>query len=225
MKVNIAIDGPSGAGKSTIAKYIAQQLDILYLDTGAMYRAVAWYVISLGIDPADELAVKGVLDKIEMDINYIQGEQRVFICGTDVTEHLREHTISMGASTVSKIPAVRLKLVELQRAIATKNDCVLDGRDIGSYVLPNATIKIFLTASSEERAKRRHIELTEKGKIITYKEVLQDIVARDKQDSTREFAPLKAMPDAIVIDTTTCSIQQTKRKFDEIICNLKQQMQ
>jgi cytidylate kinase len=221
MTFNIAIDGPSGAGKSTIAKYIAKKLDILYLDTGAMYRAVAWYVISKGVDPGDEAKVIPMLDDIKMDIRYQNGAQRVLICGKDVTDYIREHNISMGASTVSKIPAVRLKLVELQREIAAKNDCVLDGRDIGSYVLPSAPLKIFLTAEPEERARRRHAELIAKGMQITYEKVLEDVLARDKQDSTRAFAPLKAMPDAIIIDTTSCSIQDTERKFDEILCKLK----
>jgi len=221
MTLNIAIDGPSGAGKSTFAKYMASKLDILYLDTGAMYRGVAWYVINKGIEPANEEAVVAILDSIDMQINYLDGAQRVIICGEDITDHIREHTISMGASTVSKIPAVRLKLVELQRKIASKKDCVLDGRDIGSFVLPNATIKIFLTAEPEERARRRCLELQEKGSKISYEQVLADMLARDAQDSTRAFAPLIAVEDALIIDTTALSIEQTKREFDKIICRLK----
>ncbi|HOB64743.1 MAG TPA: (d)CMP kinase, partial [Clostridia bacterium] len=136
--LNIAIDGPAGAGKSTMAKALAKKLNIVYLDTGAMYRGVAYYVLQRGVDPADEANVIPLLDGIEMDIVYENGQQKVVICGEDVTPYIREHNISMAASTVSKIPAVRIKLVELQRAIAAKTPCVLDGRDIGSYVLPNA---------------------------------------------------------------------------------------
>jgi len=221
MKLNIAIDGPSGAGKSTFAKYMAKELGILYLDTGAMYRGVAWYVINKGIDPENEKDVISILNDIDIKIKYHNGAQRVIICKKDVTDYLREHNISMGASTISKIREVRLKLVELQQKIASENDCVLDGRDIGSFVLPNATVKIFLTAQPEERARRRYLELVEKGSLISYEQVLADTIARDKQDSTRAFAPLVAAADALVIDTTHLSIEQTKREFDKIICKLK----
>ncbi len=221
MKLNIAIDGPSGAGKSTFAKYMAKELGILYLDTGAMYRGVAWYVINKGIDPENEKDVISILNDIDIKIKYHNGAQRVIICEKDVTDYLREHNISMGASTVSKIREVRLKLVELQQKIASENDCVLDGRDIGSFVLPNATVKIFLTAQPEERARRRYLELVEKGSLLSYEQVLADTIARDKQDSTRAFAPLVAAADALVIDTTHLSIEQTKREFNKIICKLK----
>lgn len=209
--LNIAIDGPAGAGKSTVAKTIAEKLGIVYLDTGAMYRAVGYYMVSRGIDCADESAVVPLLDGIKMDIAYENGVQKVFICGEDVTPYIREHNISMAASTVSKIPAVRMKLVELQRDIASRIPCVLDGRDIGSYVLPNARFKFFMTAEVEERAKRRHLELTQKGIHISLQEVLADIKARDYQDSNRAFAPLKATDDAIIIDTTNLSPEQTAR--------------
>lgn len=223
MKLNIALDGPSGAGKSTFAKYIASQLDILYLDTGAMYRGVAWYVIAKGIEPNDKKAILAVLDNIDIDIKYHNREQRVLVCGKDVSNYIRENNISMAASTVSKIAEVRLKLVELQRKIAQENDCVLDGRDIGSFVLPNAQIKIFLTADAKERARRRYLELIEKGNSISYGQVLSEVVARDKQDTTRDFAPLVIAKDAIIIDTTHFSIEETKKEFDKIICKLKQQ--
>lgn len=222
MKLNIAIDGPSGAGKSTFAKYIANKLNILYLDTGAMYRAVAYYVIEKGISPDDADGVLQVLDEISMDIIYDENnQQRVIVCNKDVTPFIREHSISMGASTVSKIPEVRIKLVELQRKIAKENDCVLDGRDIGSYVLPDASYKIFLTADVDDRAKRRFNELTEKGVDITYNKVLEDVEARDLQDSSRAFAPLKATDDAIIINTTGNSVQDTIKEFDEFLCRLK----
>ena len=215
MSYNIAIDGPSGAGKSTIAKYLAKKLNILYLDTGAMYRGVGYFVTKRGIDPADEERVLAVLDDITMEIIYDNGSQRVIVCGEDVTPFIREHSISMAASTVSKIPAVRIKLVELQRQIASSTDCVLDGRDIGTYVLPNAKYKFFLTAAPEERARRRYVELSEKGSSITFEEVLADVKARDYQDMNRDFAPLKPADDAIIIDSTKMSVEEVS----ENICN------
>lgn len=217
--LNIAIDGPSGAGKSTAAKMLAKQLRIAYLDTGAMYRGVAYYVIQKGADPGDEAAVVPLLCGIKMDILYENGTQKVIICGEDVTPYIREHTISMAASTVSKIPAVRIKLVELQREIASKVPCVLDGRDIGSYVLPDAPFKFFLTATPQVRAKRRHAELVAKGVQISLDEVLSDITARDYQDSNRAFAPLKAMPDAVIIDTTEHTPEQTAEIILSKICS------
>lgn len=215
---NITIDGPSGSGKSTIAKALAKELNITYLDTGAMYRGVGYFAISRNVDPADEEGVKSILDDIEMDIKYNNGEQKVIICGEDITPYIRENNISMAASTVSKIPAVRLKLVELQRIIAKKNDCVIDGRDIGSYVLPNAKYKFYMTADSKERAKRRHLELQQKGVDITFEEVLDDIKKRDLQDSTRAFAPLVVPKGAMVIDTTNLSIEEVKNRIKENIC-------
>lgn len=217
--LNIAIDGPSGAGKSTAAKMLAKQLKIAYLDTGAMYRGVAYYVIQKGADPGDEASVVPLLCGIKMDILYENGTQKVIICGEDVTPYIREHTISMAASTVSKIPAVRIKLVELQREIASKVPCVLDGRDIGSYVLPDAPFKFFLTATPQVRAKRRYAELVAKGVQISLDEVLSDITARDYQDSHRAFAPLKAMPDAVIIDTTEHTPEQTAEIILSKICS------
>lgn len=208
MTLNIAIDGPSGAGKSTIAKLLSKNLGIVYLDTGAMYRGAAYFALENGVDPADEAAVLGILDNLKMNIEYDNGVQKVIVSGKDVTPYIREHHISMAASTISKIPAVRVKLVELQREIAKKTPCVLDGRDIGTYVLPNAPYKFFLTASPEERARRRHKELTEKGVKIDYQEVLKDIEARDFQDSNRAFAPLKAAEDAVVIDSTPYTVDE-----------------
>lgn len=215
---NITIDGPSGSGKSTIAKTLAKELEITYLDTGAMYRGVGYFAISKNVDPADEEGVMSILDSIEMDIKYINGEQKVLICGEDITPYIRENSISMAASTVSKIPAVRLKLVDLQRIIAAKNDCVIDGRDIGSYVLPDAKFKFYMTADAEERAKRRHLELTEKGVEISYVEVLEDIQKRDLQDSTRAFAPLVIPEGAVVIDTTNMTVEEVKNRIKEHIC-------
>ncbi|MDD3947372.1 MAG: (d)CMP kinase [Clostridia bacterium] len=217
--LNIAIDGPAGAGKSTVAKMLAKNLNIVYLDTGAMYRGVAYYVIQKGVDPASESAVIPLLDGIQMDILYENGMQKVMICGDNVTPFIREHNISMAASTVSKIPAVRIKLVELQREIAAKTPCVLDGRDIGSYVLPDAPYKFYMTATPEERAKRRHLELMQKGVNISYQAVLDDITARDYQDSNRAFAPLKATEDAIIIDTTDLTPEQTAEQIMKKVCS------
>lgn len=214
---NIAIDGPSGSGKSTVAKLIAKHLKITYLDTGAMYRGMGYFALKNNIDPADEDAVKSILDSINMEIKYINGEQKVIVNNEDVTPYIRENRISMAASTISKIPLVRLKLVELQRKIAASSDCVLDGRDIGSYVLPNAKYKFYLTASAQERASRRYNELLEKGQNVPYDEVLADIIKRDEQDSTRAFAPLVIAKDAIVIDTTKFSIEET---FNEVMKHL-----
>lgn len=215
MSYNIAIDGPSGAGKSTIAKFLAKKLNILYLDTGAMYRGVGYFVTKRGIDPADEERVLSVLDEITMEIIYDNGSQRVIVCGEDVTPFIREHSISMAASTVSKIPAVRIKLVELQRQIASSTDCVLDGRDIGTYVLPHAKYKFFLTAAPEERARRRYVELTEKGSNITFEEVLADVKARDYQDMNRDFAPLKPADDSIIIDSTKMTVEEVAESISK----------
>lgn len=174
-----------------------------------MYRAVGWWALSHGTDPKDEEGVKRLLPEIEMNITHDgAGVQRVSVCGTDVSEKIRTPEVSMAASDVSKIPAVRLKLVELQREIARQQNVVMDGRDIGTYVLPESNVKIFLTASPQERAQRRYQELLEKGVSTTYDEVLQDIIKRDKNDSSRAFAPLKKAEDAVELDTTGLSLQQ-----------------
>ena len=202
-KVSIAIDGPAGAGKSTISKVIAKKLGFIYVDTGAMYRAVALYALQNNINTRNEDGVlESVLDKIDVDIAYKDSVQHIYLNGTDVSDAIREPEVSMGASDVAVVPAVRLKLVELQRALAKRENVIMDGRDIGTYVLPDAEIKIFLTATAEERAKRRHIELVQKGVGASYKEVLADMIKRDHNDSTRKFAPLKQAEDAVLIDTT-----------------------
>ena len=202
-KVSIAIDGPAGAGKSTISKVIAKKLGFIYIDTGAMYRAVALYALQNNINTRNEDGVlESVLDKIDVDIAYKDSVQHIYLNGTDVSDAIREPEVSMGASDVAVVPAVRLKLVELQRALAKRENVIMDGRDIGTYVLPDAEIKIFLTATVEERAKRRHIELVQKGVDASYKEVLADMIKRDHNDSTRKFAPLKQAEDAVLIDTT-----------------------
>lgn len=215
--INIAIDGPSGAGKSTIAKSIAARKKITYLDTGAMYRAVGLKVYLTNSDMYDENQLSNILDNLDLDIKYVNGEQKVFLDGKDVSKDIREHHISKLASDVSAIPACRLKLVDLQRRIAEKSDCVLDGRDIGTYVLPDANVKIFLTASPEVRATRRYKELLSKGQKVEYDKVLSDINERDKNDSSRAFAPLKKADDAVEIDSSDMTIEQVIAVIDEIL--------
>lgn len=204
---NIALDGPSGAGKSTVAKALAKRLDIIYLDTGAMYRSLAYVAVKQGIDVNDEDAVKPMLDNLDMKI--ITGDsQQIIVNGENVTPFIREHYVSKAASDISALPAVRIKLVELQREIA-KNDCVvLDGREIGTYVLPDAKYKFFITATPEVRAKRRFEELKAKGDAPSYEKVLEDIKVRDYNDSHRAFAPLKQADDAVLVDTTNMSIDE-----------------
>lgn len=204
---NIALDGPSGAGKSTVAKALAKRLDIIYLDTGAMYRSLAYVAVKQGLDVNDEAAVKPMLDNLDMKI--ITGDsQQIIVNGENVTPFIREHYVSKAASDISALPPVRIKLVELQREIA-KNDCVvLDGRDIGTYVLPDAKYKFFITATPEVRAKRRFDELKAKGDAPSYEKVLEDIKVRDYNDSHRAFAPLKQADDAVLVDTTNMSIDE-----------------
>lgn len=225
MPMNIAIDGPSGAGKSTLAKRLAKELGILYLDTGAMYRGIAYHVLKKGVDPADAEAVIPLLGNIEMSIGYDPacGVQQIIINGENVTPFIREHRISFAASTVSKIPEVRLKLVELQRAVAAENDCVLDGRDIGSYVLPDADIKIYLDAKPEIRADRRFKELEEKGQLngMTPEDVLADVNKRDYQDMHRDFAPLIVADGAKVVDTSGMNADEVVETIKDIIRECK----
>lgn len=206
--INIAIDGPSGAGKSTVARILAEKLGIRYLDTGAMYRAVALYMLNKGIDCSDAESVKKILAGAEVSVRTAGGEQRVFLNGEDVSEEIRKHVVSKAASDVSAVPEVRLAMVGLQRKAASEGDCVLDGRDIGTFVLPDAAIKIFLTAEAEERARRRHLELKDKGQEMPYEVVLEDIRTRDKNDSSRAFAPLKRAEDAILLDTTDMTAEE-----------------
>lgn len=204
--INIAIDGPAGAGKSTIAKAIAKELDIIYLDTGAMYRAVALKALLDGVDSGNVEKLSLLVSNIDINIIYLEGEQRILLDNKDVTTQIRTPKMSLEASKVAVIPSVRIKMVEIQRQIAIKNNVVMDGRDIGTYVLPNADYKFFLIAEVKERAKRRFNEQIEKGILdVTFEEVLEDIIARDKNDTEREFAPLSKALDAIEIDTTNMS--------------------
>ncbi len=215
--IRVAIDGPAGAGKSSIAKAVAKKLGFVYIDTGAMYRAVAVYAIENGIEIAENSFTADVLDKIQIDISYDENGQKIFLCNKDVSERIRLSDASIGASNVATIPAVRLKLVELQRALAKKSSVIMDGRDIGTYVLPDAEVKIFLTASVEERAKRRYLEMMQKGLKAQLEEVKKDIEYRDKNDSERKFAPLKQADDAVLVDTSDLTIDEVIEKITNII--------
>ncbi len=220
-KINIAIDGPAGSGKSTIAKRIARDYNILYLDTGAMYRACGLAAIRKNVDLQSEEQVCALIGELSLTVEYRDGVQHTILDGEDVSEKIRTPEISMAASTVSRYPCVRVKLVEKQREIAEKMSCVLDGRDIGSFVLPAADYKFYLTASVEVRAKRRFDELVAKGMTVDFEQLKEEISARDLQDSTREFAPLKRADDAILVDTSALTIEEVlaclKRKIQEKI--------
>lgn len=213
--INIAIDGPAGAGKSTIAKAVAEDMGIIYLDTGAMYRATAYYAIQKGVDVCDEQGISLILDELKMDIKYEDGAQQIYVNGVNTTPYLREHYMSKAASDISALPCVRYKMVELQREFAKTHDVVLDGRDIGTFVLPDANFKFYMTATPEERATRRFKELKEKGCDVEYEKILEDIIKRDYNDSHREVAPLKQAEDADFVDTTAMSI-------DDVIAHVKE---
>ncbi len=208
--INIAIDGPAGAGKSTIAKLIAKEKGFIYLDTGAMYRALAVYALKNGVDPLDEKAVDKLIVGVNMDIKYIDGVQHIIVCGEDVTSKIRENHVSKAASDISAHPSVRIKLVELQREFAKNHDVVLDGRDIGTFVLPDTPYKFYLTASEEVRAMRRVKDLAERGQIVEFNTVLEEIKQRDYNDSHRQFAPLRQADDAVFIDSSDMSIEEVK---------------
>lgn len=212
--ISIAIDGPAGAGKSTIAKMVSKSLGIIYLDTGAMYRAVALKARNEGIDTLDREKLSVLVKDIDIKVEYSGMEQHIFLDGNDVGKRIRTPDISIGASNVATIPEVRLKMVELQREIARHNSVVMDGRDIGTYVLPGADVKVFLTAALEERAKRRYCEQLAKGvERISFEAVLTDIAYRDKNDSGRAFAPLSKAEDAVEIDTTHLSVEEVAERI------------
>lgn len=209
MSINIAIDGPAGAGKSTIARKAAAELGFIYVDTGALYRAVAYCCISKGADVNAPENVEKLLPDITPELRFIEGVQHVFVNGEDVSDRIRTPEVSMAASKVSAIPAVRAFLFDLQQKIARENNVIMDGRDIGTVVLPNADLKIFLTASPEARADRRFKELKDKPGAPTYEQVLTDIIKRDHDDSTRAVSPLKQAEDAVLCDTTSLSLEQS----------------
>lgn len=215
--INVAIDGPAGAGKSTVAKAAAKQLGYIYVDTGALYRAVGVYALRNNISTTDAEKIGAALDSIRVELKFIGGVQHVFLNDDDVLEEIRLPEASMAASNVSAIPAVRSFLFDLQRSIAAQNNCIMDGRDIGTVVLPDAQVKIFLTADDEERAMRRYKELKEKGSEVTFKEVLDDLRERDYNDSHREIAPLKPAEDSVLVNTTGMTLEESTQKIIEVI--------
>lgn len=215
--INIAIDGPAGAGKSTVAKGVAKKLGYIYVDTGALYRAIGVYALRNGIDTKDAEGVGAVLKDINVELKFVDGVQKVFLCGEDVSVDIRTPEASMAASNVSAIPSVRAFLLDLQRDIAKKNNCLMDGRDIGTVVLPDAQIKIFMTADVEERAMRRYKELQEKGINDSYEQVLTEMKERDYQDSNRPIAPLKPAEDSVIFDSTGHTLEQSVEELSALI--------
>lgn len=214
--INVAIDGPAGAGKSSIAKATAAEIGFIYVDTGALYRSVALFALENGLD-SDGL-VKS-LDKINVSLEFADGSQHVILNGADVSDKIRTAEVSMNASKVSAIPEVREFLFELQKKIAAENNIIMDGRDIGTVVLPDADLKIFLTASAEERANRRFKEMTDPG--ITYEQVLEDIKQRDYNDMHRDIAPLKQAEDAVLLDTTGMTIEEVRNRLKAMISEIE----
>lgn len=211
---SIAIDGPAGAGKSTIARKVAEKLSFIYVDTGAMYRSMALYFIRHDIAAQDEEKIAAACPDIDVSIAYQDGEQQVILNGENVNGLIRTEQVSMMTSDTSKYPVVREKLLSLQRGLAEKENVIMDGRDIGTCVLPNADVKIYLTASAAERARRRYKEQTERGVDCDIKEIERDIIARDEQDMNREVAPLRQAEDAVLVDSSDMTIDQV---VDEII--------
>ena len=208
MSMNIAIDGPAGAGKSTIAKKVAKEMGFIYVDTGAMYRAMALYILQHGIDEKNEQAIAAVCDDIDVALRYEAGEQRVLLCGEDVSKEIRREEVGNMASVTSVYGCVRKKLVSLQQQLAAKEDVIMDGRDIGTCVLPQAPLKIYLTASVETRAKRRYKELCEKNVTCDLAEIMNDIEDRDYRDMHREISPLKQAEDAVLVDSSDMTIDE-----------------
>lgn len=212
-RLNIAIDGPAGAGKSTIAKMVSKKLNCIYVDTGAMYRAVALFFIKNGIASDDEKRIAKEIENIQVDIQFEAGDQKVLLNGKDVTEEIRAERVGNWASEISKYTLVREYLVKMQREVATKQDVVMDGRDIGTVVLPHANVKIYLTASSKVRAMRRYNELTQKGVFCDIHDIEQGIMERDAQDMNREISPLRQAKDAILIDSSNMTIDEVVEKI------------
>ncbi|MGN0424351.1 MAG: (d)CMP kinase [Acetatifactor sp.] len=216
MRLNIAVDGPAGAGKSTIAKLVAKKRNLIYVDTGAMYRAMALLMIRNGVDLSDTERIISLAETADISIAYENGEQVVLLNGENVNGYLRTEAVGNAASAVSAIGAVRRKLVQLQQQLASKSDCIMDGRDIGTCVLPDASCKIYLTASSAVRAKRRFDELTAKGEVCDYDKILADIEERDYRDMHREISPLKQAPDAILVDSSDMTVEEVVDRIIEL---------
>ncbi len=215
--INIAIDGPAGAGKSTIAKRLAKELGYIYVDTGAMYRAMAYYFLKNHISAEDENRIAAACEHVDITIRYQDGEQQVILNGENVNGVIRNEEVGNMASSTSVYPVVRKKLVELQQQLAVKENVIMDGRDIGTVVLPNADVKIYLTASSKVRAKRRYDELTSKGEVCDLEQIEQDIIDRDYRDMNRETSPLKQADDAVLLDSSDLDIDGVVEKMKEII--------
>lgn len=216
---SIAIDGPAGAGKSTIAKRVAKELNFIYVDTGAMYRSMALYFIRNGIKADEEEKIGEVCKDIEVSLEYENGEQQVILNGENVNAYIRTEEVSMMTSNTSKYPKVREKLLSLQRELAEKKNVIMDGRDIGTCVLPNADLKVYLTASSKERARRRYKEQQERGIECDFDQIEKDIIARDEQDMSREIAPLRQAEDAVLVDASEMTIEEVVEKVISLYKN------
>lgn len=217
MGMNVAIDGPAGAGKSTIAKEVAKELGYIYVDTGAMYRAIALYLLRNGVKAEENEVISAKCMEANVTIEYVDGKQVVFLNGEDVNGLIRTEEVGSMASSSSTNPDVRKRLLGLQRELAEKNDVIMDGRDIGTNILPNAQAKIYLTASIEVRAKRRFDELTAKGITCDYEEIKKEIAIRDERDMNRDIAPLRQAEDAVLLDSSDMSIEEVKEKMIQII--------
>lgn len=222
--VSIAIDGPAGAGKSTIAKSVSKMLGYIYVDTGALYRTISLKFSKMGSTPENIKNTDEILSSVKVDIEFKNGEQRMLLDGVDVTDSIRTPEVSMMASAVSAVPAVRAFLLDTQRRLAKENNVIMDGRDIGTVVLPNAQIKIFLTATPEARAERRYKELIDKGMDVKFQDVLNDIIKRDHNDSTRAVAPLKPAEDSVYVDTSGNTLEQSIELLKNIIENKLKEM-
>lgn len=214
--MNIAIDGPAGAGKSSIARLAAKKLNYVYVDTGAMFRTMALYFLNENINPSEEETVTANCGQIQITIEYQNGEQHIFLNGNDVSADIRKEEVGRQASVIARYPAVRTKLLNLQRKLASENDVIMDGRDIGTVVLPEAECKVYLTASAGVRAERRYKELREKGIDCDLAEIEKDIIARDEQDMKREIAPLIQAEDAVLIDSSNLTIDEVVEKICEL---------
>ena len=215
--ISVAIDGPAGAGKSTLARQLARDLGYIYVDTGAMYRAVGLYALRAGADPADQAAVNALLPGIRLRLAVLDGEQHIYLNEEDVSGLIRTEQVGMAASAVGANPAVRAFLLDLQRDMARTGNVLMDGRDIGTVILPDATVKIFLTASPEARARRRWLEYQAAGRPDSYEEVLADVKQRDEQDSGRAAAPLRRAADAVLLDTSAMDLAQSLAAMKQII--------